>query len=232
MATNAPLDKNKPAAKTAVVQRSFTRDGFLTIRNATIVFVVSVTIGIALVMGSQFMLDNRQVLVDQAQAKDNQSREALRQAQTENSDIQTYQPKYLQLVNDGFVGTEKRLDWMDSIRTIQKNAGLQPINYEIEAQQIFALDSDFNLGTLELRGSKMLVKMDLLHEADLLIFFNELNKGQLYDLQNCSIERLPAPAPGKLAPLLHAQCTLYWITIGPPAVQTEANAGSAHRAGL
>jgi hypothetical protein len=229
MATNPQTQNNNKAGdKEPPRVHSFMRDDFPAIRKATVIFLLCIVIGAALVTGSQYLLDNQLEAVAQAQAQDNKSRDTLRQAENERDDMRDFQPKFMQLAARGFVGTEKRLDWMESILAIQKNARLQPINYEISEQQIFQVDPSIAMGALELRGSKMLVKMNLLHEVDLLVFLDELKKGQLYDLQNCTITRLPEPAPGKLAPLLSAECALYWVTIG----QQGENANPVNPSGL
>ncbi|MET3120451.1 hypothetical protein AAKU67_000029 [Oxalobacteraceae bacterium GrIS 2.11] len=208
MATNNPAK-----AAGAPHQRSFMRDDFPVIRRACIAFVLSLAIGAGAVLGSQSVLESQLEAVAKAQSEENQMRDKRMQAENEQRDMQDFQPKYMQLTAQGFVGTEKRLDWIESIQSIQKKSHLQPISYEIGEQQLFQVDPAVDTGTLELRGSRMLVKMDLMHEADLLLFLDRLNAGQAYDLQKCVIKRLGMPDPLKLAPLLNAECELLWITI-------------------
>jgi len=127
--------------------------------------------------------------------------------------MQDFQPKYLQLIDHGFVGPEQRLSWVENIQRIQSAAELLPISYAIAEQQKIQLDSARDTGSLELRGSKMELKMRLLHEMDLLVFLDKLKSGQYFDLQSCSIKRLQDYNPYKLDELLDAECTLYWITL-------------------
>jgi hypothetical protein len=204
----------KPGAKDVSHTRSFMRDDFPAIRMACIIFLICTLSGAALVAGSQYLVQERLDAENQAQAQDNQTREKRRQAENEKHEILDFQPKYQQLASQGIIGAEKRLDWIEKIQSVQKKDGLQPINYDIAEQQVFQVDPTIDTGSLELRGSKMLVKMNLLHEVDLLAFFDDLKSGQFYDLQRCTITRLPDVEPGKFAPLLSADCTLYWITIG------------------
>lgn len=219
MATKpASTDKNKAAAKGASKEAAgfvaFLRNDFPTIRNASIVFLLCLAIGAGLIISSQTLLASKQDAIVQGQAVKNQAREKYNQVNNEKREIQDFQPKYVQLTAQGFVGTEQRLDWIEQIQRIQKQALLQPINYEIAQQHPFQVDPAIDMGTLELRGSKMVVKMNLLHELDLFNFLDGLNSNQAYDLQNCTLKRLADSGSTKLTPLLSAECSLYWITIG------------------
>jgi len=212
MATNNPApDKNR---ESALPPHSFLRDDFPAIRTATLLLAFAVLLGSGLVGATQYLLDQQLDAAGKARAEENSSHEKYRQADTERSEIKDFQPKYRQLAAQGFVGSERRLDWIERIAAVQKQAGLEPISYEIGAQSTIAVDPQIDTGTLEVRGSPMHVKMNLLHEMDLFRFLHGIRGDQLYDLQNCSIRRWPDPAPGDLAPHFEAQCDLVWITMG------------------
>ncbi len=228
MATNTPTaDRKKPEVKELPRERTFWKDDFPIVRQAVIVFVLCALVGAGLIISSQHLLETQKQAVTVAHALENKTREKLRIAQIELSEIYEFQPKYNQLVDSGFVGAERRLEWVEAIQSIQKKAKLQPISYDIVEQQVFQVEPTTDIGTLELRGSRMTVKMDLLHEVDLLRFFNGLRGGQIYDLQSCSLHRLPAPEPNVLLPLLNAECTLYWITVARPVAETSENTSQA-----
>jgi hypothetical protein len=218
MAQKPPPPKgNQASGKEAPRVRSFLLDDFPFIRRACIVFFVCVAIGAALVIGSGFLLEKQLDAKSRAQPLDNEAREKYSQAENEKREIHDFQPKYMELIAKGFIGEEKRLDWMESINRIQQQRALLPINYEISAQQVFPADPSMETGVMELHGSKMLVKMNLLHEMDLLNFLNDLKTKQAYSLHDCSIKRLKVNPLDQLAPRLYAECTLYWITLGKRA---------------
>ena len=224
MATTPPAaDKKKPDLKALPRERTFLNDDFPIIRSAVIVFVLSAIIGIGLIYSSQRLLEIQKQAVVAAHVIENKTREKLRSAQNELNEIYEFQPKYKQLVKDGFVGPEKRLEWVEAIQAVQKGAKLEPISYDIAEQQLFKVEPTMDIGTLELHGSKMTIKMNVLHEVDLLRFLNGIKGVQAYDLQNCAMQRVANPEINKLAPALSAECTLYWVTIGNPVSQEGDN---------
>ena len=68
-------------------------------------------------------------------------------------------------------------------------------------------------GDLELRGSKMKLQMDLLHEGDLLNFLNDLKRKGFYTVQECKVKRAGAESESAHLPLA-AECFIYWLTLG------------------
>ena len=214
MATSNPAAEKDKGKGSAIVPHAFLRDDFPAIRTAVMLLVFSIMLGSGLVSATQYLLDQQLEAAEKARAEENSSHEKYRLADTERSEIKDFQPKYRLLAAQGFVGSERRLDWIERISAVQKQDGLEPITYEIGAQSAFAIDPQIDTGTLEVRGSSMHIKMNLLHELDLLRFLNGIQKEQVSVLQNCSIRRWPDPAPGELAPHFEAQCDLIWITMG------------------
>ncbi len=225
MATNPQTPDKSKAAETQRA-RTFARDYFPTIRAASLTFVVCVLLGAAMVSATQQLLERQISALRASQLLENSSRAQFRQVEVEKHEIHDFQPMYQQLVMHGFVGAEQRLNWIDSIQAIQQTAHLQPLNYEIAEQQAFVVAPSIDMGGLEVRGSKMLIKLSLLHEMDLFRLLNGIKSDQLFDLQNCVIKRWPEPDPGTFLPLLYAECTLYWLTVGkaggePPDTDTS-----------
>lgn len=215
LTTQSP-NKNKASTQETLHKWSFFRDEFPVIRKASIVFFTCFLIGLAMVSSSQLFLKNQVTAMQEAQSQEIKSQEKYRIAIDEKREIKDYQAQYNQLASKGFVGLEKRLDLIESIDSIQKDAALLPVNYEISEERLFQVDPSIGMETFELRGSKVVVKMNLLHELDLMHFLDNLRASHVVGLQNCHITRLTNTIPGRLTPRLHAECTLYWITISKP----------------
>jgi hypothetical protein len=205
---------NQTKPKEVPRARSFLRDDFPFIRNASITLLVCILIAAALVSGSEYMFKKEIQAKAAVQPIYDQAREKYLRAENEKREIHDFQPKYKQLIAKGFIGEEKRLDWMEGIKRIQAERALPPIEYEISAQQPFQEDPTLETGALELRASKMAVKMSLLHEVDLLDFLDDLKSTQAYALHDCNIKRARFNIQDKLASRLYAECSLYWITLG------------------
>jgi hypothetical protein len=97
-----------------------------------------------------------------------------------------------------------------------------PITYEIAPQQVFQISPEISTGELELRGSKMKLQMELLHEGDLLNFLDDLKTKGLYTVQDCTLKRINTIAETPLSPRLAAECNLYWLTIDKPTGNPDA----------
>lgn len=194
--------------------RSFIQGDFPLIRNAILALGASLLLSMILTGTGSSILTRQQKALVLAQTQRDEALGKLRQTETDNQAIQDYQGKYLQLYQRGFVGEERRLNWMEHIKFIQKNRKLFPITYEITAQQVFQLPPEIATGDLELRGSKMKFQMDLLHEGDLLNFLNDLTSAGLYTVQDCALRRSDTLAETRISPRLAAECSLYWLTLG------------------
>jgi len=206
MAQSNPLTKP--------TQRSFMKDDFPLIRKAFIVLVASLLAGAALVGASKAFQARQRDGMNQAQAQRSDADNKLRQAKIDQQEIQEYQSRYQQLRGRGFVGEEKRLDWMEHIKSIRESRKLLPITYEISAQQIFQVGPEVSIGDLELRGSKIKLQMDRLHEGDLLNFLDDLSGKGFYTVQECTVKRVGAEPVNSQSPRLTAECALYWLTLG------------------
>ncbi|WP_059420631.1 hypothetical protein [Sulfuricella sp. T08] len=207
-------DKNVPA------ERSFMKNDFPLIRKALIVLIASLLLSAALVSAGRAVLTEQQNGKNQAQAQRNEANNKYRQAEIDKQEIQDYQPKFITLRERGFVGEERRLDWIEHIKHIRENRKLFPITYEISAQQVFQVDPEVTLGDLDLRGSKMKLQMDLMHEGDLLNFLDDLKHKGFYTVQECTIKRAGLDPESAHLPLA-AECVIYWLTLGERADNPE-----------
>lgn len=135
------------------------------------------------------------------------------QVETEKLEIRAFAPRFLALQRRGLIGEENRLAWIDAIRLSQQQRHLLPLSYEISAQQVLKVPLPLTMGQYQLRGSKMQLHMDLLHEMDLLNFFDDLRQSGYFAVQDCALKRGGAASAGQTASL-SADCSLLWLTLG------------------
>lgn len=221
MAQNKSNPKQDPAKdKNAPAERSFMKDDFPLLRKALIVLIASLLLSAALVVAGRAILLKQQDDMAQAQAQRNNANNKLHQAENDKQEIHDYQPKFVTLRERGFVGEERRLDWTEHIKQIRENRKLLPLSYEISAQQVFQVDPEVALGDLELRGSKMKLQMELLHEGDLFNFLDDLKHKGFYTVQECKVKRAGMEPESAHLPLA-AECVIYWLTLGERADSPE-----------
>lgn len=192
------------------------KDDFPLIRKAFIVLVASLLLSAALVGAGRTIRLKQQDGMNQAQAQRSDANNKRRQAENDKQEIQDYLPRFVILRERGFVGEERRLDWMEQIQHIRESRKLLPITYEVSAQQVFRVGPEVPIGDLELRGSKMKLQMGLLHEGDLLNFLDDLKHKGFYTVQECKVRRAGAEPENVHSPLA-AECVIYWLTLGERA---------------
>ncbi|NOS96371.1 MAG: hypothetical protein HOP26_08115 [Methylotenera sp.] len=139
--------------------------------------------------------------------------------------ITEFLPQYQALINQGFVGEERRIEWVDDLRAQHKNHQLFGIKYNISQQEKYTPAFATNLGGFVLHRSIMKLELDMLHEGDLLQLTESLNANNAasFMLRDCEIVRLNTNGlpSDQLIANLHAQCELDWLTLREPApIQT------------
>jgi hypothetical protein len=184
------------------------------VRLPLLCFAFTLAMGGMLVVASTWYLNQRSDALLQTQQQRNIAYDKFAHVENEKLEIRDFQPQFIALRNKGLIGEERRLEWIDAIRLIQERRKLLPISYEIDAQQPFKLEAQAVMGEYRLRGSRMDLHMDLLHEMDLFDFLDDLRQRSYYTMQDCSIKRSTSAQAGSVAPTLAADCTLYWLTLG------------------
>lgn len=215
MSAASPMRRKKSAA-IALPLPYWLRE-FGLIRRAALTFIGALGLATAAVFGTAWSLG--QARQDEALAL--QARDAARgryvNVETEKEDIRNFQPQFVALRDRGLIGEENRIEWLDAIRQIQQQRQLLPISYEIAPQQAIKLETRMSTGQYQLRGSRMKLHMELLHEGDLFYFLNDLKERSFFAVQDCAIKRSAGGLDAPLAPTLAADCTLNWLTLKPVA---------------
>jgi len=138
--------------------------------------------------------------------------------------IHTYQQRYQQLQQRGFVGEEPRLLWIESLRSTGQRNHLYSLQYDLRQQRSLHLAGLEGGEHYQLHASHMQVQMELAHEVDLLRFFAELDreKAAVYELRGCS---LSSTFNGDQVAMekanVTASCDLAWYTVKPLSALEE-----------
>lgn len=161
-----------------------------------------------------------QQAVQKQQNQLSQARQRYQSSGLEKETIIQYLPLYQQLISRGFVGEERRIEWVDHLRTIQQQHKLFGINYSISTQEAYKPGFALNVGSFSAYRSTMKLELFMLHEGDLLTMIEAMDAEQTapFILRECEITRLAANNIDKLTPNLVAKCELDWLTIHEPQV--------------
>jgi hypothetical protein len=139
---------------------------------------------------------------------------------SERALIATYLPQYQRMMASGFVGEERRIEWVDALRAQQQRLNLFAIKYHIGLQEDYKPVFSPDLGGFVMRRSIMQLDLDLLHEGDILHLIAALaSSATPFMLRDCAISRLGPSLNQQLMANLHAQCELDWLTLVEPAAK-------------
>lgn len=134
--------------------------------------------------------------------------------------IESYLPKYQRLIEEGFVGEERRIEWVEHLREIHNTHKLFGIDYSIGVQEKYAPQFLPNLGSFVLERSVMKLDLAMLHEGDLINLLNDLKTRETAPavVRDCEIVRVGnAQANSRdLVPRMQAKCEIDWLTVKEP----------------
>lgn len=145
----------------------------------------------------------------------------LRAAQSELSNAKQEQSimsndlaEYSVAVERHLIGEEARLDWLENLDKLHQQKLLPDFHYTIGPQKNYATPPALNSGNFNLHYSEMKVQLELLHEVQLLDFFDALRsqiKGW-YQLDSCTLVRAPSES-ANIRSNLKAECNGGWVTL-------------------
>ena len=164
------------------------------------------------------MMQQRETDAQQAlrlqQSRLEQTIQRYQAAELEKQTIARYLPDYRQLVAQGFVGEERRWQWLSTLGDIQHRHRLFAIDYQMTAQQVYKPAFWQDQGVLTLYRSVMRLQMGMLHEGDLLTLLDTLSVGRTpFMLRECEITRLTPQPSVDMAPHFHTACEIDWLTL-------------------
>ncbi|MBX3665522.1 MAG: hypothetical protein KIT13_01150 [Burkholderiales bacterium] len=151
----------------------------------------------------------------EAQLREAQAR--MQRSGDEKGIIVQYVDRYRQLQAAGFIGEEQRINWIDALRNANAGVDLFGVSYDIGAQQPYAHAAELAPGSIALHQSRMKLNVSLVHEADLLRFFDALREqgAGLFHLDQCTLRRTTPGGALRYQPNIAANCELVWITATP-----------------
>jgi len=144
-----------------------------------------------------------------------EARQKFSNAGAEKDVIARYMGTYQALQQLGFAGGEQRINWVDSLRKANREAGMFGVEYQIGQQVVYPLASEMGGNGLPMKQSIMKLGVPLLHEGDLMRFFRLLanQRSGVFTLNACNIRRNAPMDAGVMLPRLVADCEVSWITV-------------------
>lgn len=187
--------------------------------------VLNLTVITLLVLAKTYT-DKQNAILQAQQNQLNVARQRYQSSGLEKDMIAEYLPQYQQLISKGFIGEERRQDWVEELRMQHKNHQFFAIKYNISQQAEYKPTFAAKLGGFVLQRSVMKLDLDMLHEGDLLQLTESINAINYapFMLRDCEITRLNSVEvmSDQLNANLRAQCDLDWFTMHEPVSFSKA----------
>jgi hypothetical protein len=189
--------------------------------------VALVLVGLLVSFADQYREKNETAMQTQQNLL-NQARQKLQSSGLEKETIVKYLPMYNDLLAKGFIGEERRIEWIEALRQIHAQHKLFSIDYSIALQENYQPSFLPNLGNFVLHRSVMNLKLDMLHEGDLLALLEGLHEQTTpFIVRDCEISR-PVGAQvitKNVVANMHANCEIDWLTLRDPQLTNATSAG-------
>jgi hypothetical protein len=177
-----------------------------------------VLVGLLVSFADQYRTKNEMALQTQQNLL-NQARQKFQSSGLEKEMIIQYLPIYNDLLAKGFIGEERRIEWIETLRQIHAKHKLFSIDYSIGLQEHYTPSFIPNLGGFRLNRSVMNLKLDMLHEGDILALLDGLHEQTTpFIVRDCEIKRpIGAVVNSKnIAANMQANCEIDWLTLRDP----------------
>lgn len=186
------------------------------LRGSMIIFSLCLIISAGLLVGSFYFKDNMHKEYMRNNAMFRLVSNKYFAVDEEEKLIKKFYPLFVDLYNEGVIGRERRLNWIEMLRKAGEDIKIPGLSYEIKSQEVYKPGFPVKLGQYKLYRSVMNLNMQLLHEGDLFRLFEALDNNALgsYNVSNCTIA-----AKGKEisdnteSGNLIVRCELSWYTI-------------------
>ena len=214
-ASAAPATPAPP--KVVLEAYSFRTIGFPYLRRALTVFGICLLLSSTVVAAARIMLARTVPVTEAAVQQQLAARDRVNAAETNIAQIRDYMARFEELRKQGFYGPESRLKMLEAIQAIQLERQLLPVEYVFAPQQTVAVDPALLPAPLALHATEVQLKMNLLHELDLVNLLQDLKQRGFFTAKACIVTR----EEGATA-RLSADCRLYWLSIDAPAPEADA----------
>jgi hypothetical protein len=178
-------------------------------------------VSLAHIWFSGYYRHDRQTLLDRASAELEMQRSKYRFAVEAGNIMQTSRQRYADLEQRHFIGDEKRLLWIESLRSSGRKEQLYNLRYSLKQQRPVYSDED-SFVYFEINASSMSLHLELRHEGHLVGFFEQLkqDRAAVYQLQACSLSsKFGEDGVQFENPNIFADCDLVWYTLRPLSEQ-------------
>ena len=180
------------------------------IKLSLITLIASLVIGGSAVFFSQKFATDAKKSRQDAQQQLNDARSKLNAARDDQQNMATYTKEYSAIQRREIIGDEQRLNLIENLETLRQRNRVLDFKYAIAPQQPYKPATAVDSGNFDLKLSAMTLQLELLHEGQLINFFDSLRRDMngWFILDKCTLDRNSGAAAQ-----LKADCAGGWLTL-------------------
>lgn len=165
--------------------------------------------GSAVFISQKFATDAKKASLS-AQQQLSDARTKLKAAQDDQENMSTYTKEYSAIQRREIIGDEQRLNLIENLETLRQRNRVLDFKFAIAPQQPYKPATAVDSGNFDLQLSAMTLQLELLHEGQLINFFDSLRRDMngWFILDKCTLDRSSGAAAQ-----LKADCTGGWLTL-------------------
>ncbi|MEE8320620.1 MAG: hypothetical protein V3R68_02125 [Gammaproteobacteria bacterium] len=186
------------------------------LRGGLITLVICLLISSLLAGGSYYFREGKEIEYRQYKRNFQNISQRYLAIDEEEKKIKQFYSRFVELYDNGFIGNEHRLNWLEVLRESGESIQMPAMSYKIDSQQQYVPEFSIIMGSFQLFNSSMDLELGLLHEGDLIRLFEDLdnNADGIYTVTECTFSLTAKdiqlnPDRANIA----AKCTLQWLTI-------------------
>jgi hypothetical protein len=125
-------------------------------------------------------------------------------------------PRFVGFYNQGIIGPEQRLNWVETLRHAAAMIKIPALRYKVGSRQAYTPEFNLSTAPYQIYTSTMKLNLGMLHENDLVRLLEELDKNAygLYSVKECALKRIARRLEqGPQGQNVSAECTLLWFTL-------------------
>jgi hypothetical protein len=189
------------------------------LRGALIGLVIALAVAMGMLGVSYRLWDSAEKSLERAHTGLRIARDKYRTVDEEEAMIEDYYPQFQALENQGIIGAERRLNWIENLRRADEALKLPRLAYSINTRKLFTAEFPLADGAFRPYSSEMTLTLGLLHGRDLFELLDRLDQSTqgLYSVDFCELLR-QRDSPGTSATEVHVtgKCKLRWYTLKKP----------------
>lgn len=189
---------------------TFSQSDLPHLKLSLLTFLITLAIGGSAVFFSHKFAHHAQQARQQARQQLADARSKLNAARDDQENMATYTKEYTAIYRREIIGDEQRLNLIEGLETLRQRKRVLDFKYAIAPQQPYKPVPALDSGNFEPQLSAMTLQFELLHEGQLINFFDSLRRdiNGWFILDKCTME-WSAGATAQLK----ADCAGGWLTL-------------------